>query len=135
MTARTTATMFLCSAEAPFLRPGLTVVGRRAECSSREARSRAEPRAAASLRRAWRARRALDLDEREHGATLDQVGASGHYGAGHGALDSLPPDMIRWAANPNPGLVRSDFGGSGAVLEAPAFVAGFDDVAVVRQTV
>jgi transposase len=73
--ARTTPTLFLCSAEAPFRRPGLTVVGRRAECSSREARSRAEPRAAAPSRRAWRARRALDLDEHEHGATLDQVGS------------------------------------------------------------
>jgi len=55
--------------------PACPIIGRRAEWPSREARSRAEPRAAAPLRRAWRARRALDLDGREHGATLDQVGS------------------------------------------------------------
>jgi hypothetical protein len=44
--------------------PACTLTESRAQQPSREARSRAEPRAAASLRRAWRARRALDLDDR-----------------------------------------------------------------------
>jgi hypothetical protein len=42
--------------------PACTLTERRAQQPSREARSRAEPSADASLRRAWRARRALDLD-------------------------------------------------------------------------
>jgi hypothetical protein len=67
-------TPFLCSVKAPFLHPGLTTPGRRAQWPSREARSRAQPRAAAPSRRAWRARRALHLDGREHGATLGIAG-------------------------------------------------------------
>jgi hypothetical protein len=42
--------------------PACTRTQRQSQRPSREARSRAEPRAAATLRRAWRARRALDLD-------------------------------------------------------------------------
>jgi hypothetical protein len=60
--------------ESRFSVPACAITERHAEWPSREARSRAEPRIAAPLRRAWRARRALDLDGREHGATLDQVG-------------------------------------------------------------
>src|SRR5271166_4300874 len=48
--------------ERRFSVPACNLTERWSQRRSREARSRAEPRAAASLRRAWRARRALDLD-------------------------------------------------------------------------
>jgi hypothetical protein len=50
--------------ERRFSVPACNLTERWSQRRSREARSRAEPRAAASLRRAWRARRALDLDGR-----------------------------------------------------------------------
>ena len=57
--------MFLSSVEERrFSVPAYAFTECRAQRPSREARSRAEPRAAASLWRAWRARRALDLDGR-----------------------------------------------------------------------
>src|SRR5208283_886700 len=48
--------------ERRFSVPACNLTERWSQRRSREGRSRAEPRAAASLRRAWRARRALDLD-------------------------------------------------------------------------
>ena len=59
--------------ERRFSVPACTVTERRAQRRSREARSRAEPRAAASSRRAWRARRALDLDGRCTRRNADQA--------------------------------------------------------------
>lgn len=50
--------------ERRFSVPACTLIECQSRRPSREARSRAEPRTAASLRRAWRARRALDLDGR-----------------------------------------------------------------------
>src|SRR5208282_3255259 len=59
--------------ERRFSVPACNLTERWSQRRSREARSRAEPRAAASLRRAWRARRALDLDGPLR-PTLDQAG-------------------------------------------------------------
>ena len=59
--------------ERRFSVPACTVTERRVQRRSREARSRAEPRAAATSRRAWRARRALDLDGRCTRRNADQA--------------------------------------------------------------
>jgi hypothetical protein len=64
-----------CSAAAPFFRPGLTADGApRAVAVKGSAEQPGATRSPPLRGRAWRGLRALDLDGREHGATLDRAG-------------------------------------------------------------